>query len=225
MLVWVASYPRSGNTFLRVLLKHLYGHSTYSVYGDPVLREMGADEAVGHETLMTPIDELKTSEEIVFVKTHELPDDDSPALYLVRDGRDAVVSHARYRLSFVKPINLPGGGDFKAVLKDVITNEEHFGGWGRHVTSWTKRGNLSTVRFEDLVADPIATLARGVDDLGLSLERIAGEAPSFEELHSKWPRFFRKGQSGSWREEMPWRLHRIFWKRHGHAMRLLGYQR
>ena len=30
MIVWLASYPRSGNTFFRILLHHLYRLPTYS---------------------------------------------------------------------------------------------------------------------------------------------------------------------------------------------------
>ena len=34
VIVWLASYPRSGNTFLRIVLHRLYGVPTYSVYDD-----------------------------------------------------------------------------------------------------------------------------------------------------------------------------------------------
>jgi hypothetical protein len=43
VIVWLASYPRSGNTFLRVVLHNLYGVPTYSVYedDDPVAERVG----------------------------------------------------------------------------------------------------------------------------------------------------------------------------------------
>ena len=37
MIVWLASYPRSGNTFLRMVLHFVYGQKTYSLYNDPLL--------------------------------------------------------------------------------------------------------------------------------------------------------------------------------------------
>ena len=45
MVVWLASYPRSGNTFLRIVLHRLYGVPTYSVYDDddPVAQRVGPD--------------------------------------------------------------------------------------------------------------------------------------------------------------------------------------
>ena len=32
MIVWLASYPRSGNTYFRILLNHLYGIKTPMAY-------------------------------------------------------------------------------------------------------------------------------------------------------------------------------------------------
>jgi hypothetical protein len=51
------------------------------------------DEAAGAKI---DVDAARSSQETLLVKTHDLPDDDSPALYLVRDGRDALVSYAHY---------------------------------------------------------------------------------------------------------------------------------
>ena len=34
MLVWLASYPRSGNTFSRIALNRLYGFTTTTGYDD-----------------------------------------------------------------------------------------------------------------------------------------------------------------------------------------------
>ena len=49
MIVWLASYPRSGNTFLRLVLHRLFGVPTYSVYEDhdPVALRVGP-ELVGY---------------------------------------------------------------------------------------------------------------------------------------------------------------------------------
>jgi Sulfotransferase domain len=229
MIVWLASYPRSGNTFFRVLLKQWCGMTTYSVYDDPDLVEMGAGDTVGHAVLPDSIEELRESSETFFVKTHELPSDDSHALYLVRDGRDAIVSHARYIVENWASDHLPKEGDFTAVLKEVIRADDgnwhkHFGGWGNHVMAWARRPNTQVARFEDLIDDPITTTKRVLNPFGISMESDTG-VPTFEELHEKWPKFFRKGQTGSWRQEMPWTVHRLFWKHHAEAMRLLGYDR
>jgi hypothetical protein len=47
VIVWVSSFPRSGNTFLRIVLRNLYGVRTSVVYDvDGVAERLGA-EAVG----------------------------------------------------------------------------------------------------------------------------------------------------------------------------------
>ena len=44
MIVWVASFPRSGNTFLRIVLHRLYGVRTSTVYDvDGVAARLGKD--------------------------------------------------------------------------------------------------------------------------------------------------------------------------------------
>lgn len=96
MIIWVAPYPRSGNTFFRMLLYYKCGIKTYSIYNDQLFERIGASESVGHELLPAPLDQLKQDEKLYFVKTHNLPQDDNPAIYLVRDGRDALISHANY---------------------------------------------------------------------------------------------------------------------------------
>ena len=97
MIVWLASYPRSGNTFLRIVLHRLYGVPTYSVYDDddPVAQRVGPD-LVGWRPKPGDRTEMIAAPGVHFVKTHKRrKGDGSPAVYLVRDGRDALVSRAR----------------------------------------------------------------------------------------------------------------------------------
>ena len=156
MVVWLASYPRSGNTFFRVLMNHLYNVKTYSIYDDSLLNQIGASETVGHEALPAPVEELAKSPEFYLVKTHGEPTDSGPAVYLVRDGRDAVVSYARYRMSFDKKDagligNLTVNRRFRQELKNIILGESPFGSWGDHVRHWNQLradGRSELLRFE-----------------------------------------------------------------------------
>ena len=36
MIVWLAAYPRSGNTLLQLFLKQVFGVHTFSLYDDPL---------------------------------------------------------------------------------------------------------------------------------------------------------------------------------------------
>lgn len=70
MIIWVASFPRSGNTFLRILLKQLYGVPTSTVYDvDGVAARLGPD-VVGFEERPASIEEMRASEKLHFIKTH-----------------------------------------------------------------------------------------------------------------------------------------------------------
>ncbi|MCX7714022.1 MAG: sulfotransferase domain-containing protein, partial [Chthoniobacterales bacterium] len=146
MIIWLASYPRSGNTFLRMLLHHSCGFKTYSTYNDPLFDQLGATDAVGQERLSAPLEELAKAPETYLVKTHDLPTDKSPAIYVVRDGRDSLVSLARYLLSFERKPSMMktikemlGIDNFSTVLEELIIKKEHYGGWNDHVLTWLHR--------------------------------------------------------------------------------------
>jgi hypothetical protein len=220
MIVWLASYPRSGNTLLRMALYHLCGVETHSVYDDPLFVQAGMSGVVGHELLPAPVEELAADGETYFVKTHTRPVDDSPAVCVVRDGRDVMVSLAKYNLAF-NPQGEGAGGEFSRLVEDIVTASGGDDHWGEHVLSWAEAGAF-LVRYEDLVAAPEAWL-RGIScnlDLGL---RVGGTMPGFGELHARWPKFFRSGRVGEWRKEFPPDLYELFWERHGEAMRRFGY--
>lgn len=236
MIVWLASYPRSGNTYFRMLLYHLYGIKTSSVYNDPLFQRIGASELIGHELLLAPLEELANEDKVYFVKTHGLPTDNGPAIYIVRDGRDAVVSYAKYELSFGQEPSRPtrlkeilGLEDrFQRILRDLILSNQDYGSWSRNVLSWTrcrKGGFTFSLRYENLILDPIYWVKNALDALQFEVLPIGGNLPSFDELHSKWPEFFRKGKVGSWREEMPEDLRSLFWEHHAEAMEAFGYRR
>jgi hypothetical protein len=96
VIIWLASYPRSGNTFFRALLKHVYDVVAYEPYpSDPALAAPFKD-IIGDGRLSLPLAEMSRRDDRYIVKTHDMPADDQPAIYLVRDGRDALLSHARF---------------------------------------------------------------------------------------------------------------------------------
>jgi hypothetical protein len=237
MIVWLASYPRSGNTYLRLLLFHGLGLQTYSEYNDPLIEQLDMSEAVGHATLPGPLAEVVARPQQYFVKTHGLPIDDNPAVYLVRDGRDAVVSHAHFLSDFMRHRGLLGRAErwlgvpkFGTLLRQLIAGHRRldrwrYGGWSRNALAWTQRerGPLLVVRYEDLVAAPDVWLGKVAEMFNLRGGGQALPAPDFESLHARWPQFFRKGRSGAWRDEMTEEIQALFWQHHGEGMRALGY--
>jgi hypothetical protein len=241
MIVWLASYPRSGNTFLRIVLQRLYGAPTYSVYNDedPVAQRVGPD-LVGYRPKPADRAAMRDSAEVYFTKTHKRRKPDGhPAIYLFRDGRDAVVSHARLRMS----MGDAAGSDtadgerqdvFEAFLREEITRpyvdgQASSGSWGGNVLSWLGAKDdptVSTLRYEDLIVDPRGSVERAVSSLLPGLVPVAGvDIPSFDELHRIDPSFFRRGAAQSHRDEMSEELHELFWAQpeNAAAMRRLGY--
>ena len=230
MIIWLASYPRSGNTFLRVVLHRLYGVPTYSVYDDddPVAQRVGP-ALLGYRPKPADRASMADSDDVYFMKTHKRrKGDGQPAICLVRDGRDAVVSHARLRAAG------DGQTSFEQALREEITRpwiegQPSSGSWGGNVLSWLNDAGtpLAVLRYEQLVNTPREAVERAVSALVPRIAPLPDPViPSFAELQRIDPAFFRRGSVGSFREEMPEELHELFWAQpeNAAAMRSLGYR-
>lgn len=231
MIIWLASYPRSGNTFLRIVLHQLYGVSTYSIYddNDPVAQRIGPT-LVGYQPKPFDCQKMAQSSELFFVKTHKRRKSDPyPAIHLVRDGRDAVVSHARLRAS------QDAAGDQEAafqrrlheeICRPYVEGQPSSGTWGGHALSWLDHeGPVSLLRYEDLIADPCTAVARAVSHVLPELPSSKNPyIPSFPELQKIDSQFFRRGACQSHRDEMPPELAELFWAQTENATAMLRLQ-
>ena len=90
--VWIASYPRSGNTFLRTVLNHCFGLKSTSVYPNDLGGNKLLENYVGHIEPEPYMRLVSTDNTAPLVKTHELPRDNFSAIYVIRDGRAACAS-------------------------------------------------------------------------------------------------------------------------------------
>jgi Sulfotransferase domain len=223
MIVWLASYPRSGNTFLRVVLGAVFGLETYTLYDErpeaapelgaaPPLPVSGPEPLVG---LPYDVKRFAGRSELHVVKTHDLPRDARPAIYVVRDGREATASYFHYHRDVLG----------RAVpLGAIVRGQVGFGSWGRHVATWDplRRPNTLVLRFEELTANPIAQVERIGAFLGV--KPVGRRVPTFEDLQRTAPSFFRSGRTDSWRGLFREDEHRLFWDLHGDEMRAFGYE-
>jgi hypothetical protein len=211
----LASYPRSGNTFFRVILSHRYGLTVHTDRPPPAeWGKIGLAAADGTGPL--------------FHKTHSLPaaDDPRPAVYIVRDGRDALVSYAHFTLAYGQPAG-PAEvtpAQFRDTLRNLILETgSRYGTWAQNVDAWAARPNTAVVRYEDLVADPAGVADRALADIRLAREPVADHIPAFDELKEVDGKFFRRGVTGGWRDEFPPELLDLFWAHNGTAMLRHGY--
>lgn len=221
-MICLASYPRSGNTFLRNVLYEVYGIESASVPAEP--------EQAGRDLL-----DFKVAK--THLREQHLPAalKNCPTVYLIRDGRDALVSMAHQRKDILEP-----GTDFYNNLLEAILAQEgsFFGGWSTHVREWSQRADL-IIHFADLIENPLreAEKLRAIIDLP---PPDAAKLPTFQRLKFGQPQYgvaagetfdptagykaFRRGKVGSWKDEMPPELEKICWEIHGAELTRWGFE-
>ncbi|WP_084669071.1 glycosyltransferase [Spirulina major] len=226
MIIWIASYPCSGNSFFRILLHQFSGFSTYTNYDKKTSISQNLRSIVGYQPLPMSQEKMQNASELFFIKTHELPSDQSPAIYLVRDGRDALVSYAHYIFA-----NYPEqicDRTFDQVLRDLVISSNHVSGWSGHVLTWTQRQAPTIIlRFEYLIQHPHPQdiIHYALQRLNINQDIISQDAkiPEFKDSKKEYLSYFRNGQVGQWLTEMPMDIQAEFWKKHGYAMQKMGY--
>ena len=139
-MIWLSSYPRSGNTLLRIILYQCFGLRSASIYPDDLGNNKSLEDYVGHiehscdGKIYFPVDSL------ALVKTHALSQDDNPAIYIVRNGRHTCVSMYHF---YKKSIS----------FDTIISGKTIFGTWTGHLESWHpwNRPDTLLLKYEDLV--------------------------------------------------------------------------
>lgn len=222
MIVWLASYPRSGNTLTRTLLHQVFGLETYSEYND--LYDLGSRPdvaaSVGHRTYegrwQDVCADLAADADLHIVKTHGPPQDTRPAIYVVRDARAAIVSQRHFFHN--RPL-----APTPYTMRQLVDGAAIGGDWSTHLDAWSplQRPRTLLLRYEDLVAAPervIALLAGFLDR-----EPQGAWQNPFERQRTLLPSFFRCGSDAANLAEWTDSDLAHFWERHGRWMQALGY--
>jgi len=236
---FVASYPRSGNTWMRFLIGTLvfsqkitwknvehfvpamYAHSDKELLGAPSPR---------------------------FIKTHHPFNSKFPrAIYLIRDVRDVVISYYNWHLKMKEGFN----ENFDCFFYKFLNGElgDNYGSWGENVKSWLSnkeklRKGCLVLKYEDLNEDTEGELRKVLRFLDIDRSnkqiREAIEWCSFENMkrleekqkheverfkNSKQEKnFVRKGVSGQWQEELNDSHIRAVNEKFGSLLTRLGYE-
>jgi Sulfotransferase domain len=211
--VWLASYPRSGNTYLRSILWNCFGLQTGSVYADDlrgdvaVLRQVGHFEGAAHGQFSADFLRLP------LVKTHGWPIDNRKAIYIVRNGRDCCHSLREFWRA-------EGHGNVS--LNDIITGRHQFGSWSGHFLAWNPeaRSNTLFLRFEQLTKDFDGTLERLAKFL--EIRALSAVPPKLVTAPGAGPHWLSPGSTRG--KAITRTQEALFARVHGDVMARLGYR-
>lgn len=207
--VVICGYPKSGNTWVQVLVAGaLYGVSPFHA-PDSLVQDLVPDvhTKLFYRRYHTP----------TFFKSHSLPRPEyRRVIYLLRDGRDVMVSYMHHqRAVLAAPVSMSD-------MMGMAAKAFH-GSWHGHVEAWQRNpfsADMTTVKYEDLLDDPVRELRRMCEFAGLVrsddfLEQVARES-RFDRMQERekltgwnspaWPKhsaFVRRGIAGSYRDEFP----------------------
>ena len=201
-MIWLASYPRSGNTLLRTILNDCFDVVTGSKYPE-------ADTYAPHRQLIG----LERGLPSRLMKTHDHPTDDAPAIVSVRDGRASVVSYWHFLGDYSEPVD----------LRNVISGSVGFGSWSDHVRAWNPETRPDTLRlrFEEFSVDPEVAIEALATFLNLRPLRRFDK--TFDDLQMVDAKFFRSGDNAANIRELSGDNLALFTEVHGPTMRHLGY--
>ena len=230
---FLASFPRSGSTWLRTILVNIMvpgANSDPEVFNEvipgvsirnaPAIRGLPSPRIIhGHTCYRNEIER---------------------AIYTVRDGRDALVSFYHY-LTTRRGISMPFDKWFSKYER-----HEYGPTWDEHVRSWFVTGaralgdDLLIVRFERMKAEPVETVMDICVHLALDADvaqvESAVKMASIENARKIERRrvgsgasgdasFYRGGKTGQWQEYLTGAVADRFWGRSEASMGLAGYGR
>lgn len=203
--VFLVSYPKSGNTWARFMLSYVLFPELKE--GDVDFRTMELyvpDLHVGPPRPDLPAPRV--------MKTHSpYSEKYRRVIYMVRDGRDAVVSYYYHTTQ---------RGNFQGTFSEFLRWQTPFGTWADHVKGWLgphPSQDIMVVKYEELKSSPVKVLKRMMDFIGVKANperlRAAVEWSSFNKMKkiekekglphpgAENQEFVRKGQVGGWEEE------------------------
>ncbi len=237
--VFLASFPKSGNTWSRFLLANL------------LYPKQPATFANIHRLIPEPASTTKRDFSRMprprIIKSHECFDPRYPrVIYIVRDPRDVAVSQYHYHRKLKK---IGDDSPIETFVTRFLAGETcPHGSWGENVVTWlaTREGDprFLLLRYEDMVADTAGELTRiagflgisaGAEQIALAVERSSvAQMRKLEQSQTddcsltkgsrKDLSFVRAASSGGWRSELPESLVARIEAAWGPLMRHLGYE-
>jgi hypothetical protein len=226
MLVYVATYPRSGSGVLRSALLRNFGYMTANGYAavnavqpdaDPDLVGFGGHRMVAEPALQRLDPEtrkrLAALPEPLFVKTHERPYDEwfpgEVAIQMVRHPGATMTSF----------YNLKRQASPDVRLEKFLRRTD----WADYHRAWLAAGlPVLRLRYEEMYDDPVL-----VDHLAafLKLDPIASRLESSKDAHLRNPERNPGWGVDGWRVQLTPAIEERLWEINGEVAARLGYSR
>lgn len=236
---FIASYPRSGNTWLRFVLFDILVSGQTSGFDEVnhIIPDVGLHKPA--IPLLPGAGRL--------IKTHEpFQKEYRKAIYLVRDARDVALSEFAYQkaLGWIPD-------DFNSFLQQFVRGEVNpFSAWHEHVPDWTdsklaSSPNFLLIKFEEMRRNTEDTVVRVLDFLGVDVDRgvvtdaIANNTvKKMQEKEQKSPqlsntapnpngseesRFIRSGSIAGWRNRLTDEQIKLIENKAGAVLERMGY--
>jgi Sulfotransferase domain len=237
--VFLVSYPKSGNTWVRFLIANL-------IHTDEPVTFTNMESRLPSIYIL-PDRELRRIPRPRVLKSHEcFHPRYKNVIYIVRDPRDVAVSYFHYN---IKKHLLAPDATIEQYIPHFLNDEldMRVGNWGDHVLSWVNmadtRNKFLLLRYEDMLANAEAELSRVAEFLNISAttERLrravelssAGRMRNLEKqqadqwVFTKGMRqdipFIRSAKSGGWQSSLPKQAVEQIETAWGSVMEKMGY--
>lgn len=171
----LASFPRSGNTWVRFLLEKAIGQLCGSIYKDRIMPR-GAEG--------------------IAIKTHALDSSDyDRAIHIVRNPYDVIESYYHWKLNVAQKKGVDWDDHVRKTVQELREHTDH----------WLNSGRPAhLVKYEDIKARPAEELEKMVRWLGYEITpqqlQAAVEAGSIDKMREMngelGQKFFRRGEVG-----------------------------
>lgn len=230
--VVIAAYMKSGSTWFRNLVAGV-------IYGlDPEFAPFKLVwDLVPNYGPKRPF--YKRYSTPMYFKSHELPQPQfRRVVYLIRDGRDVMVSYFHHFKT------MEGGKD--SDFMKLVRGKKGLPAackWHRHIETWLANpynAQMLIIKYEDLKTNPVNELQRFCAFVGEQRDeafiKMIAEKAAFKKMRQKeatngigliaWPQekaFIRRGEIGSYKDEMPPEILEVFLHDAADTLRQLGY--
>ncbi len=232
--VFIAGYPKSGNTWMQNLVASLVFGIDGKLLPDALTKEIIPD--VHYKKFYK-----RLLDECIF-KTHDLPKPQyKRVIYIVRDPRDVMSSYYAMQKNFIQG----------CTLEDMVVHGKHIvpSKWHIHTQQWHEnpyKAEIIKIRYEDLLNDSFNQMRKICDFIGVERSdaqiTAAIDGNAFSNMRAKeskfgveaFPskdktasqeeaKFFRKGKVGSYKDDLPEKYIEFINKECQEQMKLFSY--